>query len=140
MFLDLDSFVSVPLPTALVADLLKRSPHGISALIENVVTDFLDRTDDEFSVLTQPIGLFWGSLFLPNGTQIRTKYFGEYKQAEIVDQSIMWEGSAHKSFAQLANAMRGGTMNSAWRELEIKRPNDKNWLSAQSVRRPHLPM
>lgn len=138
MSLDLDSFVSIPLPTSFVAELLKRSPHGISMLIENVVTDFLDRTNDEFSAPTPPVGLFWESLFLPNGTQIRTKYFGEFKQAEIVDQRIVWENSTYKSFAQLANAMRGGTMNSAWRELEVKRPNDKIWLSAQSIRRPQL--
>lgn len=135
MSLDLDSFVSVPLPTALVAALLKRSPHGISALIETVVADFLDRTEDEFSIPDQPVGVFWDALFLPNGTQLRTKYFGEFKLAKIEDESIIWEGDVYPSFAQLANAMRGGTMNNAWRELQIKRPNDRTWMPAQSLRR-----
>lgn len=135
MSLDLDSFVSVPLPTALVAALLKRSPHGVSALIETVVADFLDRTEDEFSIPAEPVGVFWEALFLPNNTEIRTKYFGEFKIAKIESQSITWEGETYPSFAQLANAMRGGTMNNAWRELQIKRPSDRTWMPAQSLRR-----
>jgi hypothetical protein len=135
MSLDLDSFVSVPLPTALVAALLKRSPHGVSALIETVVSDFLDRTEDEFSIPAEPVGVFWEALFLPNNTEIRTKYFGEFKIAKIESQSILWEGETYPSFAQLANAMRGGTMNNAWRELQVKRPSDRTWMPAQSLRR-----
>ena len=135
MPVDLDSFVSVPLPIALVAALLKRSPHGVSALIETVVIDFLDRTEDEFSVPTQPVGVFWDALFLPTGTKLRTKYFGKFKLAMIEDESIKWEGDVYPSFAQLANAMRGGTMNNAWSHLQIKRPADKAWMPAQSLRR-----
>ena len=135
MTLDLDSFVSVPLSTLFVAALLKRSPHGVSALIETVVTDFLKRTEDEFSIPSKPVGVFWEALFLSNGTKIRTKYFGEFKNAEITDEAITWDGQVYASFAQLANAMRGGTMNNAWRELQIKRPSDTTWMPAQSLRR-----
>ena len=135
MSLDLESFVSVPLPTSLVAALLRRSPHGVSALIDDVVMDFLARTEDDFSLPAEPVGVLWEALFLPNGTQVRTKYFGDFKYAQIDDQSIVWEEEVYVSFAQLANAMRGGTMNNAWRELQIKRPNDKTWMPAQSLRR-----
>jgi hypothetical protein len=135
MSTDLDSFVSVPLPTALVNALFKRSPHGVSSLIETVVADFLDRTEDEFSIPSKSVGVFWDALFLPNGTQLRTKYFGEFKLAKIDDESIVWDGDVYPSFAQLANAMRGGTMNNAWRELQIKRPSDTTWIPAQSLRR-----
>lgn len=135
MSTDLDSFISIPLPTALVAALLKRSPHGVSALIETVVTDFLDRTEDEFSIPADPVGVFWDALFLPHGTQIRTKYFGEFKLAVIDNEVIKWDGNVYPSFARLVNAMRGGTMNNAWRELQIKRPSDKTWMPAQSLRR-----
>lgn len=135
MPLDLNSFVSVPLPMTLVTALLRRSPHGISTLIENVVADFLDRTEEDFSMPDQPVGVFWDALFLPNGTQLRTKYFSEFKLAKIEDETIIWEGDVYPSFARLANAMRGGTMNNAWRELQIKRPSDKTWMPAQSLRR-----
>lgn len=135
MSLDLDSFISVPLSTSLVTALLTRSPYGISALIENVVSDFLKRTEDNFTPLKQPlIGVYWEALFLPNGTQIRTKYYGEFKVAAIEDESIVWNGETYSSFARLANKMRGGTMNNAWKELQIKRPSDKTWIRALSLR------
>ncbi|MDF0604168.1 hypothetical protein HZU77_000670 [Neisseriaceae bacterium TC5R-5] len=135
MPIHLDSFVSVPLPTSLVARLLKRSPDGVSALIETIVTDFLDRIEEELCIPTKSVGILWGALFLPDGTEIRTKYFGEFKIAKIESQSIVWDGEVYPSPAQLVNAMRGGKMNNAWRELQIKRPSDKTWMSAQSLRR-----
>lgn len=135
MSLDLDSFVAVPLPTSLVAALLARSPHGISALIENVVSDFLERTEIDFMAAPTTLGVYWEALFLPDGTQVRTKYKGEFKIGAIVKESIVWDGNTYPSFAQLANSMRGNTMNNAWKELQIKRPSDKLWMPAQSLRR-----
>jgi len=72
---------------------------------------------------------------LPEKTQIRTKYFGEVKTAIIENESIIWNDQIYASFAQLSNAMRGDKMTNAWRELEIKRPTDQIWFSAQSIRR-----
>lgn len=135
MHSNLNSFVSVPLPTALVNSLLTRSPHGISSLIENVVYDYLERTEEDFIPPIQAEGVHWESLFLPNGTEVRTKYFGEYKTALVDGENIVWEGKTYPSFARLTNAMRGGTMNNAWKELHVKRPADKMWMSAQSIRR-----
>lgn len=135
MSLDLDSFVSIPLPTPLITALLVRSPNGVSSLIETVVSDFLERTKEDFSAISTTTGVFWEALFLPNGTQIRTKYFGEFKVASIDDEFIVWNGDRYPSFAQLANKMRGDTMNNAWKELQIKRPSDKAWVPAQSLRR-----
>lgn len=136
MSIDLNQFVAVPLPTPLVAALLKRSPHGLSSLIEDVVTDFLERTEDDFSSRNAATeGVHWEALFLPSGTQVRTKYFGEFKVAEIDGESIVWDGKTYSSFAQLANSMRGDTMNNAWNTLYIKRPSDKTWILAQSIRR-----
>ena len=125
----------LPLPTSLVSALLKRSPYGISALIENIVNDFLERTEEEIINPSALTGIYWEAIFLPNGTQIRTKYYGEFKVALIEDEEIIWDGSSYPSFAQLVNAMRGGTMNNAWKELHIKRPSDKMWMPAQSLRR-----
>jgi hypothetical protein len=135
MSLDLDSFVAIPLPTSLVTALLVRSPNGVSALIETIISDFLERTQEDFSATSTTIGVFWEALFLPSGTQIRTKYFGEYKVASIEGESIVWNGDRYRSFAQLVNKMRGDTMNNAWKELQIKRPSDKTWIPAQSLRR-----
>lgn len=135
MTIDLDSFVSVPLPMTLITALLQRSPHGVSSLIEAVVTDFLDRTGGDLSFPTKPVGIYWESLFLPNGTQVRTTYFDEVKLASVDNQAIIWDEKMFSSFAKLSNAMRGGKMTNAWRELQIKRPLDKTWMPAQALRR-----
>lgn len=132
---NLNSFVSVPLPTALVNSLLTRFPHGISSLIENVVNDYLDRTEEDFVLPNKTEGVHWEALFLPSGTEVRTKYFGEYKTAVVEGENIVWDGKTYSSFARLTNAMRGGTMNNAWNELHVKRPTDETWISAQSIRR-----
>lgn len=135
MSADLNAFVSVPLPTTLVATLLRIHPHGISSLIEDVLNDFLARNKDDLGIDRSVGGVYWEGVFLPDQTQIRTKYFGEYKVATIEDQNIVWEGEVYTSFAQLSNSMRGNKMTNAWRELQIKRPSDTTWLSAQSLRR-----
>jgi hypothetical protein len=135
MSTDLNTFVSVPLPTALITTLLKIHPHGLSSLIEDVLNDFLERNKDEFELDQSASGVYWEAVFLPEKTQIRTKYFGEFKVATIEDQNIVWDGEVYTSFAQLSNSMRGNKMTSAWRELQIKRPSDTTWLPAQSLRR-----
>lgn len=135
MSLDLDSFVAVPIPTALYASLVARFPDRVSTVVENVVTDFLERNDPDFLVMPESTGVQWESLFLPDGTQIRTKYFGEYKTASIKKEAILWDGNTYSSIAQLANTMRGNTSNNAWKVLEIKRPSDKLWMPAQALRR-----
>lgn len=135
MSLDLDSFVAVPISTSLYAALLRRFPDRVSAAIEDVVSDFLERTEEDVTLSSGTAGIYWEALFLPNGTLIRTKYFGEYKTASIEEEFIVWNGERYPSMAQLTNKMRGDTSNNAWRELEIKRPGDKQWIPAQALRR-----
>jgi len=135
MATDLNAFIAIPLPTPLVTSLLKLHPHGISGLIEDVMTDFLERNKEDLGLDELAGGVYWEAVFLPEKTQIRTTYFGEVKVAAIQDQSIVWNDQIYASFAQLSNAMRGDKMTNAWRELQIKRPADKTWLPAQSLRR-----
>ena len=95
----LDAFVCIPLPEALVAEVMARK-LGVSSLIEQLVSDFLERTEEDFLAdLSKPTGVYWESLFLPTGTQVRTKYFGEYKVATIEGELIVWDGVMFSSFA-----------------------------------------
>jgi hypothetical protein len=134
MPLDLDSFIAIPLPSPLVRALLARSPN-VSDLLANIASDFLARTETDQFIDSTTAGIYWESLFLPAGTQIRTKYFGEFKVASIEEDSIVWNGARYPSFAKLVNEMRGGTTNNAWKELQIKRPSDSSWVPALSLRR-----
>lgn len=134
--MNLDAFVAVPLPIELYAEFARRYPGGISSVIEHVASDFLDRTAEDFEALPRgPSGIYWESLFLPEGTQVRTKYFGKYEIAAIQNKEITWEDETYPSMSQLARAMRGNTSNNAWKVLEVKRPSDASWQPADFLRR-----
>ena len=136
MSLNLDTFVSVPISIELYAELSRRHPGGVSSIIEYVVQDFLSRTEEDFEAANPCLrGVYWEALPLPEGTQIRTKYFGEVMDAQIVDGEIIWKDEAYSSMSKLASAMRGNTSNNAWKVLEIKRPSDAKWQSADFLRR-----
>jgi hypothetical protein len=133
---NLDSFVAVPLPVELYAEFARRYSGGVSSVIEQVAWDFLDRTAEDFEAVPRGSnGVHWESLFLPEGTEIRTKYFNEYKVAGIHGKEIVWDGETYPSMSQLARAMRGDTSNNAWKVLEIMRPSDAKWQPADFLRR-----
>ena len=131
----LNSFVAVPVSSELYAELMRRHSGRVSTTVENVVWDFLDRTADDFNARGEAKdGVRWEALFIRDGTEIRTKYFGEYKVAKVQDGSIVWGERTFSSMSQLARAMRGNTSNNAWRVLEIKRPGDAEWRLADLLR------
>jgi hypothetical protein len=136
MPLSIDSFVAVPVSHDLYAELTRRYPAGPAWVIEQALQDFLDRTAEDFEA-QRPLkqGVQWDSVFLPDGTQVRTKYYGEYQIAEIIDGEIIWKEKAFLSLSQLASAMRGDTSNNAWKVLEVKRPMDSSWIAADRLRR-----
>lgn len=133
---NLDSFVTVPLPVELYAEFARRYPGRVSSVIENVALDFLDRTAEDFEPIPPDSkGVHWEALFMPERTEIRTKYRNEYKVAVIRGTEILWNGKTYPSMSQLARAMRGDTSNNAWKVLEIKRPLDAKWQPADFLRR-----
>lgn len=133
---ELDTFVAIPIPVHVYAELLRRYPRSVSSVSTNVIQDFLDRTSDDYHAeATSSEGIHWESLFLPDGSEVRTKHFGEYKVASIRGTSIVWQGNTYPSMSQLASAMRGGTSNNAWQVLEIKRPFDVDWQLAYRLRK-----
>jgi hypothetical protein len=135
MKIALDSFVAVPLPHDLYAQFAQRYRGGVSGVMEHVLQDFLERTADDFAPeAAHRAGVQWDALLLPHGTQVRTKYYGEYAIAEVVDGKILWDGAEYPTMSQLARAMRGDTSNNAWVVLEIKRPSDSNWRLADRLR------
>ena len=136
MSLNLDAFVSVPVSNELYAEFARRFPGRVSSVLERVAQDYLDDTAEDFAAREpRTQGIYWEALFLPEGTQIRTKHYSELKVAEIAGGEIMWEEKSYLSMSQLARAMRGDTSNNAWKVLEIKRPSDGKWQPADFLRR-----
>ena len=129
----LDSFVAVPIPTALYLELANRYPGLAATVIENVLGDFLDRMDDP--VWVEKKGVHWESLFLPDGTAVKTKHLGQTHTATINGNDIVWDGKIYPSMSQLAKAMRGNTSNNAWKVLDVKRPGDAGWQLADRLRK-----
>jgi hypothetical protein len=78
-------------------------------------------------------GYQWKSLFLPEGTQIRMPYKGQYYYAKVERDEIIYEGKSI-SPGSLANTITSSSRN-AWRDLWIKRPDDKEWKLADECRR-----
>jgi len=136
MTIPLDSFVAIPVPHDLFMRLAARWPGGISTGVEDVLYDFLERTEQDFQARHgERKGLQWESIHLPHGTELRTKYFGDVHIATIDDGRIVWEDEEYPSISKLASAMRGDTSNNAWKVVEVKRPNDANWTLAERLRR-----
>lgn len=129
----MNNYVYVPMPLDLYKEVLERSPDGPHTLIQNIVEDFLERTDVEYETIERK-GIYWDKLFLPDGTKIRTKYFNKILEGEIFEEKIVWKEKMFNSISQLINTMRGNTMNNAWLFAEIKRPNDINWILADNLR------
>ncbi len=136
MSLSLDSFVAIPISPELYNELSHRYPSRASSVIEHIVQDFLDRTAEDFeATLPTTQGIHWDSVFLPDGTQVRTKYYGNYHVAEIANSQIVFDGNNFPSMSKLASTMRGNTSNNAWMVLELKRPTDATWQPANRLRR-----
>lgn len=129
----MNDFVYVPMPLDLYKEVLERSPNAPHTLIQNVVEDFLERTDVEYDPIERT-GIYWDKLFLPDGTRIRTKRFNQVFEGEIKNDKIIWDGKSYNSVSQVINAMRGNTMNNAWLFAELKRPTDVTWILADNLR------
>ncbi len=126
----------VPISQDLYREVLRRFPKGVHSVVEDVVRDFLERTADEVkSGHTTKDGLWFGAVFLPDGTRLRTKYQRAYRYMEITGDSIIHDGQRYPSVSQVVNFVRGQTSNNAWKVLEIQRPTDPAWVPAESLRR-----
>lgn len=127
----------MPLPLDLFEQLSARYPRGVSSVLEHVARDFLERTEEDWNAPrpARTDGVRWDAVFLPNGTRLRTRYFGEYKYAEVKGDEIVFEGKSIASVSQLARMMRGDTSNNAWLVMEVQRPGDSVWIKADRLRR-----
>ncbi|MRV73830.1 hypothetical protein GJ700_19135 [Duganella sp. FT92W] len=77
-------------------------------------------------------GYQWKMLFLPEGTCLRSWSHGEHNYARVVGDSIIHDGRSvtPNQFARSFEC----TVRNAWRDLYIKRPEDKKWQLASRLR------
>ena len=77
-------------------------------------------------------GYQWKDLFLPDGTEVRMQYKGDYYYAKVEGDQLIYEGAAITP-GSLANTIASSSRN-AWRDLWLKRPNDPVWRLADDCR------
>lgn len=149
--------IAVPIDSELIGELfLRRGPEAdVSAWIEDVLENYLERTADEgewekafYQWREQSAGardfaeeygdskegLLWAPVFLPNGTSVRMEYRKEAQTAVVKFGKLHYKGQTY-SPSELARVIANGTNRNAWRDLWIKRPGEKEWALADELRR-----
>jgi hypothetical protein len=153
-------FVCVPISADLYHQLVLRygdPARDISGIIENVISDYIDRTEEdagwsasyqEWRAGTHDLEAFqkeygdpkrgyqWTTLFLPNGTRISMNYKGRTHHA-VVRREQIWLDQDGRSYSpsELARVIANNTSRNAWRDLMIKRPSDSGWKLADDLRK-----
>jgi hypothetical protein len=77
-------------------------------------------------------GYQWKTLFLPEGTVLRSWSYGDYNYARVEGDRIMHDGRSvsPNEFAQ----MFARSTRNAWTDLYIRRPEDKHFKLASRLR------
>jgi hypothetical protein len=137
-----ESTISVPIPTSQfleLTDFLReqgsdRDPvEAISTAIEYWVDNASWKQEDLLpEIFTKNKGYTWKEVFLAHGTSLRMKYRGEYHYAKVDGDHVIYNEIA-VSPGQFANRVTSSSRN-AWRDLEVRRPEDDEWLAANHLR------
>jgi hypothetical protein len=132
--------ISVPVPTELFLELAeflrsKDDPRDPVVVVATAIDYWMVNADwkPELLVESDARGYQWKNVFLPDGTQIRMQYQGSYSYAKVEGDDLIYQGSPI-SPGILAKPIAGGYNRNAWRDLWIKRPEDKEWILADDLR------
>ena len=137
-----ESTISIPIPASDFIELVdflreqgsKRDPvaavrDAIAYWIDNASWKQEDLLNKAF---VKPRGYRWKEVFLPHATLIRMKYKGRYHYAKVDGDAFVFNGM-HVSPGEFANRVTSSSRN-AWRDLEIRRPGDDEWMPADLLR------
>lgn len=131
--------IGIPIPSSLFVELAaflreKGDPREPVDVIINAIHYWMDNADwkPELLAPSQARGYQWKGLFLPDGTEIRMPYKGEYFYAKVEGDQIIFKGAAVTP-GSLVNTIANSSRN-AWHDLWIKRPSDTQWQLADDCR------
>ena len=108
--------------------------QDVSAVINDAIELWM-REQSKLNMNGDPAsirGYQWKSLFLPEGTQLRSWSYGEHNYALVVGDQILHNGKS-VSPNQFAQSFARSTRN-AWTDLYVRRPEDKQFKIAQRLR------
>lgn len=78
-------------------------------------------------------GYLWKTVLLPPGSSVRMQYKGKTYHASIKGDDFIYDNKS-TSPSEFANLVAGGTSRNAWRDLWIKRPQDREFRPADKLR------
>ncbi|MES2162365.1 MAG: hypothetical protein V4476_14495 [Pseudomonadota bacterium] len=135
----MNTTITVQVPTDTLLKLIEKlRRRGGSQDISEAMTFALDRwlaDPAAFAPGADPAGLHgyqWKSLFLPEGTVLKSWSYGENNYACVEGDQIIHNGRAVTP-NQFAQSFARSTRN-AWHDLFIRRPGDKTFKTANRLR------
>jgi hypothetical protein len=139
----METQISVPVQTQqfiALADFLRHNGDSRDPVlvVAEAIDYWLDNASWKSELLTKSAarGYQWKGLFLPEGTEVRMQYKGEYHYAKVEGDQLIYEGMPTTP-GSLANTVASSSRN-AWRDLWVKRPSDPEWRLADDRRREAL--
>jgi hypothetical protein len=135
----MNTTVTVQVPTDTLLQLIKKlRRRGGSQDVSEAITTAIEcwlQDPVRFAPGADPEdihGYQWKSLFLPEGTVLKSWSYGENNYARVVGDQIIHNGRA-VSPNQFAQSFARSTRN-AWQDLFIRRPGDKTFKIACRLR------
>ena len=113
----------------------RRQNHDISEAINTALEFWLD-AQSQLPPGANPTGIHgyqWKSMFLPEGTVLRSWSYGEHNFARVEGDKIMHEGRS-VSPNQFARSFARSNRN-AWFDLWVRRPGDQRFKMAGILRK-----
>ena len=136
MFTTVTAQLSTPTLLRLIEHLRTRSESkDVSEAINTALEFWLD-AKNEIPAGADPAGIRgyqWKSLFLPEGTVLRSWSYGEHNYARVEGDKIIHEGES-VSPNQFARSF-ARTARNAWFDLSVRRPGDKQFKMASVLRK-----
>ena len=109
-------------------------PQDMSETIATAIEFWLDAQNQSPGAdSSNTRGYQWKSLFLPEGTVLRSWSYGEHNYARVEGDKIIHEGVS-VSPNQFARSFARTTRN-AWFDLSVRRPGDKRFIMAGLLRK-----
>jgi hypothetical protein len=96
------------------------------------IRDWMIRNDPDSFAMPATAGYQWKSLFLPNGTLLRTIFNGKNFHCLVEEDHIVYNGQS-VSPSGFANTV-GGVRRNAWKVIWILFPNSSEWKLAGTLR------
>ncbi|HWW68831.1 MAG TPA: hypothetical protein VN089_02720 [Duganella sp.] len=136
MFTTVTAQLSTPTLLRLIDYLQTRSgSNDISEALNTALEFWLD-AKNEVPASAEPTdirGYQWKSLFLPEGTVLRSWSYGEHNYARVEGDKIIHDGES-VSPNQFARSF-ARTARNAWFDLSVRRPGDKHFKMASVLRK-----